>query len=189
MNVALESLVAAGLNEARRVAERWAKSSAAAGGWTLAGELERGEPDGGRICVLRTARENPLRLESPRREWAVVCPFLEWRSDGGSIPRALQMHNDYIDLRAWAFPRAYGLHDAFYGAGRVPVFDLVCGGWGWADMPRRAADAAAAVALALEGATRATVAAVHGALAVFGGVAWDAHRRAGPPPHAVWFEI
>lgn len=189
MDAVFEALIAEGWKVARKSARDWATGKADARGWTIEGAFERGEVGADGLCAITIPADNPLRLVSPRREWAIVCPLSRMESDGGSIPRALQMHNAALDLRPWAFPGAYVLHDAFYQTARAPVFDLVAGGWGWADIPRAVADAAAAVALAASGATRATVAAVHGALAVFGGVAWDAHRRAGPPPDVSWFEI
>lgn len=189
MDAVFEALIAEGWKVARKAAGDWATGKAGARGWTIEGTFERGDCRADGLCKIIIPADNPLRLVSPRREWAMVCPLAEFESDGGSIPRALQMHNAALDLRPWAYPAAYILHDALYQVARAPLFDLVAGGWGWADIPRAVADAAAAVSLAASGATRATVAAVYGSLAVFGGIAWDAWRRQGLPAGAVLFDF
>lgn len=185
MDAVFEAIIAEGWRVARKAAGDWATGAANARGWTIEGTFERGEGGADGLCAITIPADNPLRLVSPRREWALVCPLVSFESDGGSVPRALRVHNTALDLRPWAFPEAYILHDAIYQAGCAPVFDLVAGTWGVPDVPRNVADAAAAVALAASGATRATVAAVFAALYTFGGVAWGEWRRRGLPAAAV----
>ena len=98
------------------------------------------------------------------------------RSDGGSIPKALQGVKG-MRLKPDSFPRTFFQHDANYDTGTV--FVRIPGGE-WVEVPidRQTADALLYIGLCAEDATLAEAHAIYRPVRMFGWRNWDACRKA-----------